>query len=102
MERQRTLGQLSTKVPFLQAYKAVGDQMAAAGKLADLVPAKKPTPAVETPVVTRAATPKPALKNGDKASAASATRSTPKTAESKVNPLAMSDEAFMKQMADRL
>lgn len=101
VDRQKTLGQIATRVPFLQAYKAVGDQMASAGKLDDLVKVKPPVTQVSTPVVVRAATPKPVVKNGDKASAAAATRSTPKTAEVKINPLALSDEDFLKQTAPR-
>ena len=102
VERQKVLGQIAANVPFLQAYKAVGDQLASAGKLADLVPVQKPVTHTQAPVVTRAAAPKPVVKNSEKASAASATRSTPKTAEVKINPLAQSDEDFMKQMANRL
>ena len=102
VDRQKTLGHIAAKVPFIQAYKAVGDQMAQAGKFSDLVRAEQPKPKEQTPVVTRAATPKPAVVNSDKARAAAATQSTPKAAASKVNPLSLSDEAFMKQMADRL
>lgn len=104
VERQKTLGAIPAQVPFLQAYKMVGDQLAQAGKFADLATATTASTATTTaqPVVTRAATPKPAIKNGDKVSAAAATRTTPKTAEVKVNPLSMSDEDFMKQMANRL
>lgn len=102
VERQKTLGILPAQVPFLQAYKVIGDKLAEAGGFDDLVKKELPkTPEVKTPVVSRAAAPKPVVKNSDKASAASATRSTPKTAEVKVNPLSMSDEDFMKQMANR-
>lgn len=102
VDRQKTLGQIAAKVPFIQAYKAVGDQMAQAGKFSDLVQGEQSKPKEQIPVVTRAATPKPAVVNSDKARAAAATQSTPKAAASKVNPLSLSDEAFMKQMADRL
>lgn len=99
VERLRTLGAISSKMPFLQAYKEVGDALGKSGALNDLAPSK---PQVQTPVAQTAAKPKPVIKNSDKARAAAATQSTPKTAESKVNPLSLSDEAFMKQMADRL
>lgn len=108
VERLKVLGAIPAQVPFLHAYKQVGDELAKAGKLNDLVPAaaqvaqaqqQKTTPAA--PVVTTVLKPKPTIKNGDKARAAAATQSNPKTAETKTNPLAMSDEEFMKQMANR-
>lgn len=109
MERQKTLGIIPAGTPFLTAYNKVGDELVksnvfqAAGakseapKPAD-VPAKGNTPAV---VATRTAAPKAPVTNGDKVSAASPTRSTPKTAQVLVNPLAMSDEEFEKFSAKR-
>lgn len=99
MDRQRTLGQILPNVPFLQAYKQVGDQLygapAGGGTQAD-----KGTPAgaKQEPVVvaTRTAEPKAEVKNGDKAAAASTTRTTPRKAQPLVNPLGMSDEEFLK------
>lgn len=109
VNRQRTIGRISPEVPFLQAYKAVGDELVAAGAFADLVkasPAAAHTPAqspvTPAPVATRVAAPKPAVTNGDRASAASTTRTTPQKAAPLVNPLAMSDEEFMKAMEGRL
>jgi hypothetical protein len=103
IDRQKTLGLLPAEVPFLHAYKHVGDQLTAAAAAA----AAKTTPAPGTtkaPVVvtTRTAAPKPQVKNGDKAAAAMGSRTTPKAASVKVNPLAMSDDDFMKSMENRL
>ena len=95
VERQKTLGTIPAQMPFVEAYRIVGTQ---------LLQAQPQTPAVTTPtaVGTTVAKPKPAATNGDKVSAASPTRSTPRKAESFINPLAMSDEEFMKQMSPRL
>jgi hypothetical protein len=102
VDRQKTLGLLPAEVPFLHAYKHVGDQLTAAAAAA----AKK-TPAPGTtkaPVVvaTRTAAPKPQVKNSDKAAAAMGSRTTPKVASAKINPLAMADDDFMKSMENRL
>jgi hypothetical protein len=113
--RQKTLGHVPADLPFINAYKVVGDAMDAAGAFKDLVaqaPAQK-TPATPTattpetkvskePVATRVVTPKSAAANADQAGAAAATRSTPREAKPVMNPLAMSDEEFLKQMKNRL
>lgn len=104
MDRQITLGLIPPTTPFLQAYKIVGDQLVAAQTSGHPQPnptgqAGQPAPVV---VATRAAAPKPAVKNSDAASAASPTRSSPSNKQPLVNPLAMSDDEFMKQMAGRL
>lgn len=100
LERQRALGHIPSTVPFLQAYKKIGDDLAEAGAFNHLVkkeePEAKPQP---SPVATRKATPKPAVKNGDKADAASPTRAQTRKAETVVNPLALSDEEFEKQFS---
>lgn len=100
VERRRTLGQINQSTPFLYAYKQVGDEMASAGAFNDLLAQKpaqpEPQKEAEKPVDTRVQAPKPKVSNADKVSAAASTRSTAKKAESKVNPLAMSDEDFMK------
>lgn len=95
IDRQKTLGIISAQMPFVEAYKVVGQQ---------LLQAQPSQPAVATPtaVGTTVSKPKPPVTNGDKVSAASPTRSTPRKAESFINPLAMSDEEFMKQMSPRL
>lgn len=101
--RQRTLGQIPPSLPFLQAYKVIGDQMTADGKFADLNQDKTKPAGSKQVVATRVAAPKPAVKNSDKAAAASTHRS-PSTKAPTVpeNPLAMRDEDFMKQFEGRL
>lgn len=107
MDRQRTLGHIAPNIPFLQAYKTVGDQLVGGSN--------GQAPAVQTPgnptgqsapvvVATRTAAPKSPVANGDKAGAASSTRSAPRQVEKASNPLAMSDEEFAKldQFAGRL
>jgi hypothetical protein len=98
LDRQKTLGKIPPNTPFLQAYKTVGDELAAAGAFGSLGTEQK-EPAV---VTTTVAAPKSAVTNGDKASAASPTRTTTRKAEKLVNPLAMSDDEFLSQMANRL
>jgi hypothetical protein len=103
---------LSAETPFIQAYKEVGDRLQAAGAFNDLVKPVAPNvpstgsavaaTAVKEPVATRVVTPKPAVSNGDQASAAAATRSTPREVKKLINPLAMSDEEFLKQMENRV
>lgn len=110
MDRQKTLGKITANTPFLQAYKTVGDELAAANGFAHIVgtqavtnpsdtSAGKPEPVA---VATRTATPKSQVANEDKASAASSTRGTPKPAKVLVNPLAMSDDEFLKEFNQRL
>lgn len=104
VDRRRTLGAIPAQVPFLQAYKVVGDELDAAGAFQQLVQPKTvqtPPSHQAQPVATRVLKPK-APANGDKVSAASLTRTTPRKAEKVINPLAMSDDDFLKQMADRL
>lgn len=101
VERRRVLGSIPTHVSFLNAYKLVGDELDAKGAFAHLVQ-KQQVPGEKVPVATRVAQPKPVVKNGDKASAAAPTRSSPKVTKPFVNPLSMSDEQFMKEFKDRL
>jgi hypothetical protein len=114
MDRRITLGQIQAGTPFLEAYKTVGDDLSAAALAANGgqapgtttplgQPAPASAPAAPVPVATRTATPKPAVSNGDKAAAAGLTRSTPGATDRKViNPLTMSDDAFMKAFEGRL
>ena len=104
IERQRTLGMIPPQVPFLQAYKKIGDDLAQAGAFNDLVhqtpaPVQQPQPPA-APVAKRVASPKSPVANGDKASAASPTRSTPRKAATIVNPLSLPDDEFEKQFAN--
>lgn len=96
VERQRTLGIIPSNVPFIQAYKTIGDAMGKAGVFNDIVQAPVNKTQTKAPVATRAQQVKPVVKNNDKVNAATTTRSSSKTAEFKVNPLAMSDEEILK------
>lgn len=99
VERRRILGELQG-VPFLAAYKTVGDDLHAKGLLAQAQTVEQPKP---TPVATRVATPAPKAGNGAAAKAASPTRSTPAAAKApEVNYLELSDEAFLKSMQGRV
>jgi len=109
IERRRTLGMIPVSTPFINAYQIVGDELQAAGafkpKSTVAVTPKPITPqsTAATPVVTRVETPKPAVVNNGKANAASSTRSTPRSAgDKRINPLAMSDDEFLKQMDNRV
>ena len=101
LNRRRTLGTIPANVPFLQAYKVIGDEMTQANAFADLVPKTERQPSANAPKVveTRVGAPKPAVTNNTKAAAASTTRQSPrKSSEPKLNPLEMSDDEFMKQL----
>lgn len=101
IDRQRTLGDLSENTPFLEAYKTVGDKLHAAGRLfpeqkqgnAPNAPGSKDQP--RTPV-GRSNPKRNQASNGDRAKAASPTRSSPKTPPREFDPLAISDEDLMK------
>ena len=101
INRKRTLGQIPMNVPFLDAYKMVGDELAAKNAFDHLAnPGSNPGP--KTPVAKTVATPKPVVKNGAQATAAAATRTSAKPVNKIVNPLALSDDEFLKQMEQRL
>ena len=97
MDRLKTLGHLQG-VPFLQAYKAVGDMLHDKGLLRP-EPQKQPDP---TPVETRVATPAPKVVNNEKAAAASPTKATPAAPKQEPNFLDLPDDQFLKQMQGRL
>jgi hypothetical protein len=102
MDRRRVLGKIAPETSFIDAYKAVGDDLNKSGGFADLAPKPKteteaPAKADKEPVGTSTAKPKSVVENGDKANAASPTQSTQKPAKAFVNPLAMSDEEFNSQ-----
>ena len=106
IERQRTIGAVPANVSLLNAYRVIGEHMTQAGAFQDLVAAQQAAqrPAVQHPVATRvASTTKPAVANSGKVTAAAPTRTaTPRRAEAFINPLAMSDDEFMKQFANRV
>lgn len=113
VNRQKTLGYL-TNVPFIAAYKQVGDIMKANGFLKlpnqPTAPVQQQTPVQQQPqrqvLETRTAPRRPAAApdNGDKARAASPVRTAPKAPPPDYNPLSMSDEEFEKtaSLAKRL
>jgi hypothetical protein len=101
LDRRKTLGLIPANVPFLSAYKAIGDELAANGGFEGLVQKTQAQP--QAPVTTRVQQPKSAVRNNDKATAASPTRAAPqRTEKMPFNPLAMSDEDVLKQVAPRL
>lgn len=99
LDRQKTLGTISLNTPFLEAYKLVGDKLMENNGFAHLPIAKQVNTKQGQVVDQKAALPKPALKNGDKAKAASNVRSNNSSAKPTVNLKAMSDDEFMKFMA---
>lgn len=96
VERRQTLGIIPTSTSFIHAYQAVGNEMAQAA-VADA--ATTPTPKERVVLETKAVAPKPVISNADKADAASPTRSSPRKAQTTPDFLKMSDEDFMKQVA---
>lgn len=96
IERQKALGNLPANTPFLDAYTQVGNMMQQAGALGN------PAPQPQAPIATKVAAPKTKVDNSEKAKAAAPSKSTSKKASPLINPLAMSDEDFLKQMANRL
>lgn len=99
VERQKTLGVIPPDMPFLHAYKQVGDEMVA---LAQRQVTATQTPPAPTPVATTVQKPKATVANGKQVSAATPSRSTPQKAEPIINPLSMSDEDFEKFMAKKM
>lgn len=102
VERRKALGQVPINQPLLQIYQQVGQEMVAGNAFADIVqPAQQSRESV-APVASRVVTPKPVVKNGDKATAAAPSKAAAKPAKVLVNPLSMSDDDFLKQFQGRL
>jgi len=93
IERQKVLGAVAYDVPFLEAYKVIGQKMNEAGLLSTTA---------TTPVARTSATNTTKVANNDKAKAASTSRSTPNKVNPNSDPLALSDEEFLKFMAGRV
>lgn len=108
VERRRMLRDPTIlSLPFLHAYKAIGDDLATRnllpGQTQPEVTQKTEPKVEEKPViVARGTAPKKPVANGDKAKAAGSTRTRAKPAAENFNPLAMSDEEFLTKMANRL
>jgi len=117
MDRQKLLGTIPQSTPFLQAYKMAGDHLQANNGFR-LPPGQEgqiqnqqthPTEqsgahAPQTQVIaTRPAAPKAQVTNGEKAAAATPTKSSPSRGKAPlVNPLEMADDDFIKQFNGRL
>lgn len=93
IERQKVLGAVAYDVPFLEAYKVIGQKMNEAGLLSTTV---------TTPVARTSATNTTKVANNEKAKAASTSRSTPNKVNPNSDPLSLSDEEFLKFMAGRV
>ena len=105
VDRRRLLGQVPAGQTWLESYREVGQVMANSGAFVDLVAKEQqqpqnPAPAQAAPVATRTVQPKPQANERAKAAAASRTAATP--AKTLVNPLALSDEEFLKTFENRL
>lgn len=87
VERARVLGRIPPNMSFLDAYVAVGNEIQNRDRI---------TQPNVAPVATRVATPKPQVVNNQSAKAASTPKNSP-TKASIINPLALSDDEFMKQ-----
>lgn len=100
IERRRVLGQLPAEMPFLHAYKMIGDDLANRGVLQGGTRAAPSAPApvpVRNPVTVRPArTPVTKAPDSSKVRAAAATRTAPKPVSTPINVLAMSDDDFLK------
>lgn len=90
IERQRVLGAIAYNVPFLEAYKVIGQSMNEAGLLGN------------TPIARTATTNTTKVTNNEKARAASTSRSTPSKVNTNIDPLSLSDDEFLKFMAGRV
>lgn len=93
IERQKVLGAVAYDVPFLEAYKVIGQKMNEAGLLSTIA---------TTPVARTSATNTTKVANNEKAKAASTSRSTPNKVNPNSDPLSLSDEEFLKFMAGRV
>ena len=97
IDRRRTLGVIQVGVPFLEAYRVVGDELHRSGAFNDLF---KPKASV-TPVATRAAMPKPTGLD-PKAEAAAVHRGSPSKTTSPLEAMQKaSDEEFLKMPIPR-
>ena len=105
IEKQKALGNSEiARLPFLHAYKIVGDAMEEKGMFGTQdAPAKQPEQPKQPEVLARQPAPrKPTATNGDRVKAATSTQNTPRRAVVQQNPLAMSDEEFMKTMGNQV
>ena len=98
IDRRRTLGVIQVGVPFLEAYRVVGDELHKAGAFNDLF---KPKATAAAPVATRAAMPKPTGLD-PKAEAAAVHRGSPGKTTSPLEAMQKaSDDEFLKMPIPR-
>lgn len=98
IDRRRTLGVIQVGVPFLEAYRVVGDELHKAGAFNDLFKSKA---AAAAPVATRAAMPKPTGLD-PKADAAAVHRGSPSKTTSPLEAMQKaSDDEFLKMPIPR-
>lgn len=98
IDRRRTLGQIQVGVPFLEAYRVVGDELHRSGAFNDLF---KPKATAAAPVATRAAMPKPTGLD-PKAEAAAVHRGSPSKTTSPLEAMQKaSDDEFLKMPIPR-
>lgn len=98
IDRRRTLGVIQVGVPFLEAYRVVGDELHKAGAFNDLF---KPRAPAASPVATRAAMPKPTGLD-PKAEAAAVHRGSPSKTTSPLEAMQKaSDDEFLKMPIPR-
>ena len=98
IDRRRTLGVIQVGVPFLEAYRVVGDELHKAGAFNDLF---KPKATAVAPVATRAAMPKPTGLD-PKAEAAAVHRGSPSKTTSPLEAMQKaSDDEFLKMPIPR-
>lgn len=107
IEKQRALGNSEiARLPFLHAYKVVGDAMEKQGLLRPPVavaPQPEQVKAAPQVLAKQPAPRKNVAPNSDKVKAASPTQiSAKKAAGTPINPLAMSDDEWLKQMQNRV
>lgn len=90
MQHQLTLGNLNPNMPFLQAYKAVGDYLLSQGTQQQVAQSNLPRGTVTNPVNKTTASVKGVAPTGKSRKAASTFR----------DPFAMSDEEFEKEFSN--
>lgn len=102
VERQRMLGTIPQGVPFLEAYKQVGNAMTQSGQFDDLNNNQNPE-ANKRVIATKAARPNKSVSNGSnkKVKALSPTRSNTKS-KAVVDFSNLDDDAFLKSMENRV
>lgn len=99
IQHQKVLGTIPHNAPFLHAYKLAGDKLFPPSQNQSQPGNTPPQPQV---IATRTAAPKAQVQNGTKAAAAASTKTTTsRSAATKVNPLEMADDVFLRQFEGR-